>query len=108
MFVRVAEVSEVPPGTCKTIDVRGTQVALCNVDGSFYAVQDACPHMGASLGEGKLVEGCLISCPWHAWEFDVRTGDWTASPGPGTRLRRYAVRLEGPDILVNSEPEDEA
>lgn len=106
MFVRVAEVSEVPPGTCKAVDVRGVKVALCNVDGAFFAVQDTCPHMGASLTEGKLLAGeCLISCPWHAWEFRLDTGDWTASPGAGTRLERYEVRLEGEDVLVNTQPE---
>jgi nitrite reductase (NADH) small subunit/3-phenylpropionate/trans-cinnamate dioxygenase ferredoxin subunit len=106
MFVRVAEVSDVPPGSCKAVDVRGAKVALCNVEGQFYAVEDECPHMGAQLSSGFVVE-CQISCPWHAWEFELTTGNWTASPNPSTRLKRYAVRVEGPDVLVNSEPEED-
>lgn len=72
-FVTVARVSEVPPGTGRTVEVNGIRIALFNVDGTYYALDNTCPHAGGPLGEGKLKEG-IVECPWHGWRFDVRTG----------------------------------
>ena len=78
-FVTVAALTDVPPGTGTTVDVNGIWIALCNVDGMLYAVDNTCPHAGGPLGEGKLKEG-IIECPWHGWKFDLRTGRRVNNP----------------------------
>ncbi len=72
-FISVIHVSEVPPGTGRTVDVNGIWIALFNVDGTFYAIDNACPHAGGPLGEGRL-SGVVVECPWHGWKFDVVSG----------------------------------
>jgi len=72
------------------------------VDGRFYALENACPHQGGPLADGHL-EGALVTCPWHAWCFDVRTGRMTL--GEFARVPRFAVRVEGTTILIKPEPE---
>jgi nitrite reductase (NADH) small subunit/3-phenylpropionate/trans-cinnamate dioxygenase ferredoxin subunit len=96
-FTKVAEVGEIPPGTVKHIMIHGKPMALCNVEASFYAVNAVCPHMGGPLASGRL-EACILTCPWHQWTFDVRTG-LPDHPG-GHSISAYEVRLEGNDILV--------
>lgn len=73
-FVTVAHVQDIPPGTGRTVDVRGIWIALYNVDGTFYAIDNACPHAGGPLGEGKL-NGTVVECPWHGWKFSVVSGE---------------------------------
>ena len=72
-FITVAKVEEIPPGTGKTVDVNGVWIALFNVDGSFVAVDNTCPHAGGPIGEGSL-SGDIVTCPWHGWQFNIRTG----------------------------------
>src|SRR5437867_1185601 len=72
-FVRVASTTELPPGGKKLLDIDGRAVALFNVDGTFYAIDDVCTHDGGPLAEGQL-HGCEIECPRHGARFDVRTG----------------------------------
>lgn len=95
-FVRAASVGDVAPGTGKTVEVNGRQIALFNVDGRFYALGGECPHRGGPLGDGDL-EGCVVTCPWHAWQFDVTTGE---SLTDDLKAERYEVRVEGDDVLV--------
>ena len=95
--VRVARASEIPPGTAKVVVVLGHPVALFNVDGAFHAVSNVCLHRGGPIGEGAL-DGFVVTCPLHGWEYDVRTGKNLANPL--ARLRTYAVRVEGDDVLV--------
>ena len=98
-FKTVAKVSEVAPGTLKQIEVDGsTQVCLANVDGTFYAINGECTHQGGPLGEGEL-DGKLVSCPWHAGEFDVTTGA-VEGPPPDEAVAKYEVRIEGDDVQV--------
>jgi len=78
-FVTVATVNEISPGTGKTVDVNGTWIALFNVGGTFYAVDNTCPHAGGPLGEGRLT-GDTVDCPWHGWRFDVKTGERVGNP----------------------------
>ena len=73
-FVSVARAEDVPAGTAITVKVGDRPLALFNVDGSFYATQHECLHLRGPLGEGKL-EGSVITCPWHGWQYDVRTGE---------------------------------
>ena len=71
-FVKVASISELEVGSCKTVEVNGKAIALFNVDGQVFALDNACLHQGGPLGEGML-EGEVVTCPWHFWEFNVRT-----------------------------------
>jgi nitrite reductase/ring-hydroxylating ferredoxin subunit len=78
-FVTVARTEEIPPGTGRTVDVKGVWIALFNVNGSFFAVNNTCPHAGGPIGEGKL-SGEIVACPWHGWQFNVRTGERDGNP----------------------------
>lgn len=95
--MRIAGRDEIPPGSCKTVEVDGKTVVVYNVDGNFYATTNTCAHQGGPLGDG-LLNGKHITCPWHAWEFDVTTGE--APFDPGVKIDCYPVRLEGDDIIV--------
>ena len=91
---------EIAPGSAKQLDVAGKELAVFNVDGTFYAIDNACPHRGGPLAEGEL-DGCLVTCPWHAWDFDVRTGE---SVTDDLRVARYETKIEGETVLVSVEP----
>jgi nitrite reductase/ring-hydroxylating ferredoxin subunit len=77
--VKIAVRSEIPPGSGKVVVVLGRVLALFNVDGEFYAVDNSCPHRGGPLGEGFL-QGRVVTCPWHGWQFDVKTGESPLNP----------------------------
>ncbi|MBI2820095.1 MAG: non-heme iron oxygenase ferredoxin subunit [Acidobacteria bacterium] len=96
-FVRVASVSDLPPGKVKSITVGEKMIALCNVEGTFYALDNVCIHRGGPLGEGYL-DGEKLECPWHGWQFEVKTGCVTFNPRE--KIPTYEVKVEGPDILV--------
>lgn len=98
-FVPVAKVGDIAPGSGQTIPVNGRLVALFHIDGEYLAINDACPHMGASLAEG-YVEGDVVACPWHAWRFCVRDGSWVDNPGSKLKTDTFPVRVENDDILV--------
>lgn len=70
----VARVEDVPPGSALRVQAGEREVALFNVGDRIYATQNDCLHLGGPLGEGKL-EGCVVTCPWHGWQYDVRTGE---------------------------------
>jgi nitrite reductase/ring-hydroxylating ferredoxin subunit len=99
VFVRVAKAAEVPPGNGRVVVVQGHPVALFNVQGRFYAISNVCLHRGGPVGEGQL-DGEIVTCPMHGWEYDVRTGANTINPA--ARLKTYEVRLEGDDVLVGA------
>lgn len=94
---RTLKVGELAPGESRTVEVNGQDIALFNVSGSFYALDNVCPHRGGPLGEGFL-EGNVVTCPWHGWKFDLNTGCSPVNPKVG--VNRYQVRVEGEDILV--------
>jgi len=98
MFVKVANVNEIKPGQGKTVSANGVDIAIFNVDGTFYAIKNTCPHKGGPLGEGML-EGNVVACPWHGWRFDVATG---ISPVmQSVTVAKFEVKVEGDDVLVN-------
>jgi nitrite reductase/ring-hydroxylating ferredoxin subunit len=70
----VARVEDVPPGSARAVRAGERDVALFNVGGSFHATQGNCLHLGGPLGEGRL-DDCVVTCPWHGWQYDVRTGE---------------------------------
>lgn len=78
-FTDVAGTSELPPGSQRIVQARGREIALFNVEGRIYAIDNTCFHRGGPLGEG-LLEGTVVTCPWHEWSFDVRTGKCTFNP----------------------------
>lgn len=96
-FVKVAEVSEIAPGSVKQVTANGKTIALCNVGGQFYALDNECAHRGGPLSEGYL-DGEKLECPWHAWQYDVHTGAVTINPG--AKVPTYEVKIEGSDVLV--------
>ncbi|MBV9719655.1 MAG: non-heme iron oxygenase ferredoxin subunit [Candidatus Eremiobacteraeota bacterium] len=97
---RVGSVSEIPPGTTRRVVVDSTELLLCNVDGSFYAIEDVCTHDGGPLDQGQL-EGDRIVCPRHGATFDVRTGDALTLPAV-LPVMTFEVSREGDDIFVDA------
>lgn len=96
-FHTVARVEDVPPGTVATVRAGETEVALANVDNRFYATQNECLHLQGPLGEGRLEEH-VLSCPWHGWQYDVRTGGNEFDRA--IELRTYEVRVENGEIRI--------
>jgi len=97
VLYRVAKATDIPAGTARIVVVQGEPVALFNVGGVFFALSNTCLHRGGPVGEGEI-DGTVVTCPWHGWEYDVRTGKNTINPA--ARLKTYEVRVEGDDILV--------
>ena len=88
------------PGQALAVEVNGKRIALCNVDGAYYAIDDECPHRSALLSEGELT-GKLITCPQHGAVFDVTTGDVLEGPA-GEGVARYNVRVAGSAIEIEA------
>ena len=97
-FVKVAEVSELPPGAMRMVEVDENQVLLANVDGNLYACDNVCPHSGGPLAEGELNEE-EVECPWHGSVFNVTSGQ-VIEPPAEENLRMFDLRIEGMDVLV--------
>jgi len=97
-FVRAIKAGDVPEGEGRTVEVSGRRVAVFNAGGAFYAIDDECPHQGGPLGEGCL-SGAYVTCPWHAWDFNVMTGELDGDPE--TRIETFEVKVEGDDVLIN-------
>jgi len=97
-FVRVAKVADVPAGEIRQVDLDGRPVALANVGGRYHAIDGTCLHRGGPLGEGTL-EGSVVTCPWHGWQFDVLTGKSTLNPAAGVAC--FAVELRGDEVFVD-------
>ena len=100
-LTKVAKTSEIPSGTGKAFEVGGKTIAIFNADGTFYAIDNTCKHRGGPLGEGSL-SGTAVTCPWHGWEYDVRTGACTMDAS--ITVQRFDVKVEGDDLLVSVEP----
>ncbi len=97
-FVRVAKEADLPAGSSKEVEVQGRLVALFNVGGKILALDGVCPHAGGPLGEGT-VEGNVVTCPWHGWQYDVTSGKVTMNPAVG--VETYPVEIRGEDIFVD-------
>ena len=95
---KVATRADLPPGGKVLADVDGRAIAVFNVDGAYYAIDDVCTHDGGPLAEGDLV-GCEIMCPRHGAKFDVRTGKALCFPA-FEPVARHTVETRGDDILV--------
>ena len=96
-YVRVAGTADIPRGSGQVAEVNGHSLAIFNVEGTFYAIDNTCVHRGGPLGEGEL-EGDVVTCPWHAWQFNVKTGVSVTSPSAS--VKTYSVKVDGSDIKV--------
>ncbi|PYQ08056.1 MAG: non-heme iron oxygenase ferredoxin subunit [Acidobacteria bacterium] len=96
-FVRAIAASDLAPGQCVEVKVGATPVAIYNVDGTFYATSNVCLHRGGPLGQG-LLEGHAVMCPWHAWSWDVKTGENVANGD--LKIPTYEVKVEGGEVFV--------
>ena len=94
---KVATVGDVAPGACKMVEIDGKKIVLYNVDSKFYATTNTCVHQGGPLGDG-LFDGSTVTCPWHAWQFDVCTGE--ALFDPGQKIDCYPVHVDGDNLSV--------
>ena len=99
-YVRVASVADIPPGGARAYAVGDREIAVFNVDGAFHAIENACPHQGGPLVDGRL-DGKIVTCPWHAWCFDVTDGKMTMG---FTEVDAFDVQVDGSTINVSSEP----
>ena len=97
-FVAVAQVGDLAPGEMKFVAVERERIVLANVEGSFYALRDVCGHRNAPLSRGRL-EGCLIECPLHFAQFDIRTGKYVDGP-LSADVPAYEVRVEDGTIYL--------
>jgi nitrite reductase (NADH) small subunit/3-phenylpropionate/trans-cinnamate dioxygenase ferredoxin subunit len=98
-FKTVCRISDIPEGEGKTVSVNGKLVAVFQSGGHFHAIDDTCPHMGASLSGGAVEEG-VVTCPWHAWRFRLSDGAW--ADNPRIKIGCYAVRLVGDQVQVEA------
>ncbi len=99
-FVKVAAIDEIKPGQRKIIDFEDITVALLNVDGDYYCIEDVCTHDGGPVAEGEL-DGFVIECPRHGALFDIRDGRVLSMPAV-VPVPTYEVRIEGKDIVIAS------
>ncbi len=97
-FVKAAKAGDLGPGSAKVIEVGGKTLALCNVDGKFYALDNTCLHRGGPIGEGAI-DGTTVTCPLHGWQYDITTGQSTMNPD--AKLTCYETKVEGDDVLVS-------
>ena len=97
-FVKVANLSEVPVGKMKEVELGSIAIALCNNDGNICAIDGTCPHAGGPLASGALHDGIAV-CPWHAWGFDTRTGN--SDFNSGITIPVYKVEVRGDEIFVD-------
>jgi len=99
-FVDVGNVAEIQAGQAKIVEVNGEPVAVFNVEGKFYAINNTCIHRGGPLGEGSL-DGEVVTCPWHGWQYNVKTG---VSPvNPTAKVKIYKTKVENGKVFVAKE-----
>jgi nitrite reductase (NADH) small subunit/3-phenylpropionate/trans-cinnamate dioxygenase ferredoxin subunit len=101
-FIPVAKVGAIPEGEGRSFQVGDRLVAVFQHHGEYFAIDDLCPHMGASLGAGYLDEEGIVTCPWHAWRFCARDGKW--ADNPRLAVDTFDVRVRGDEIQVRVRP----
>ena len=108
MYRNAVKLSDLPPGSCLSVRVDSEEerdVALCNVDGELFALDNTCPHAGGPLGEGHL-HGDTIRCPWHGWAFNVRTGQCLNHPIDAWSVSCVPLRVKDGTIQIALEKHD--
>ncbi len=96
-LVKVATVEEIDPGTGSVVTADGKEIALFNLGGTYYAIDNTCKHLGGPLGEGDL-EAEIVTCPWHGWEYNVKTGG--CQMDATICVETYPVQVQGTDVMV--------
>jgi nitrite reductase/ring-hydroxylating ferredoxin subunit len=96
---RAAALAEVAPGVPRLVVLDGRRVVLARLGGQVYACADTCSHRGGPLAEGRLA-GARLTCPWHGWAYDVRTGRCLL-PARGGPIATYPARVDGDDVWVD-------
>lgn len=96
-FRTVCKATEVVDGEGKTVTLDNKLIALFRIDGQYFAIDDVCPHMGASLS-GGYVENGIVTCPWHAWRYRLADGAW--ADNPRVKIGCYPVRVVGEDVQI--------
>jgi nitrite reductase (NADH) small subunit len=102
-WIRIASLEECPPGTAREFVAADKVIGLFNVDGELSALDGICPHQGGPLARGVL-DGEWVTCPWHGWQFHVRSGQHAVNPS--LKHTRFPVRVDGPQVYVWLETED--
>ena len=97
-FVKAVKSDEIAPGQGKMVELNGKKIAIFNVEGAFYAIDDTCTHRGGPLSEGA-VSGTTVTCPWHGAQYDLKTGGVLTPPAP-QGVANYKVAVEGGDISI--------
>ncbi|MCB0046654.1 MAG: non-heme iron oxygenase ferredoxin subunit [Caldilineaceae bacterium] len=100
-FIKVAEKRDVPLNGSKLVEVDDVRIALFNLDGEFYAIEDVCTHDGGPLVEGEILPGCQVQCPRHGARFDICTGAALCFPA-FEPTNTYEVRLDGDEVWIES------
>ena len=100
-FHKVCRAGDVPEGEGKTVSVGDKLIAVFLDGGQYFAIDDCCPHMGASLSGGYVERG-IVTCPWHAWRFRLSDGAW--ADNPRIKIGCYPVRVVGDTIQIAVEP----
>src|SRR5437763_15772633 len=95
--VKVGRLEDVPEDTGLVVTVAGEEVALFKCEGAVYAMENICPHREGPIGDGD-VEGCIVVCPWHAWEVDVRTGE--VVDFPDMKARTFPTRVANGEVHI--------
>lgn len=99
-FVKVANKSDLESGGGLVVEVDGRPIAVFNVNGEYFALDNTCIHRGGPLGEGFVdTANCTVQCPWHGWIYSLKSGEATFNPG--TKVERFDVVVEGDDIKVD-------
>jgi len=98
-FERIAKTAEIAPGTVHEVQAGGKPVAVANVGGKFYAISGTCLHRGGPLGQGSL-DGNVLMCPWHGWQFDVTSGKVSGNATVGVDC--YPLEVRGDELFVDA------
>ena len=98
-FQRVAAVGDIPQGEMTVVEVDGQEVVIANIDGEFVCFSNSCTHREGPLGDGLLLDGGIVECPFHAGQFNVSTGEVVQGP-PTEPIATYAVQVDGDNISV--------
>ena len=101
-FIKVAKTSDLASGQGMVVEVRGRAIALFNVNGEYFALDNVCPHRGGPIGEGYVdCHNQTVQCPWHGWTFDLQSG---VSPVSAlAKVEKFDARVEGGEIKVSLE-----
>lgn len=98
-FHPVAPADSIPDGEGRSFEVDGVIVAVFRIGDAYHAIDDTCPHAGAPLCDGGFEEG-VVTCPWHAWRFDVRDGSWVDNPTSKLGVASHETKVEGGQVHV--------